>query len=449
MTTTDHADAPDAPDAPVSMDTLVSLCKRRGFVFPASEIYGGFGSTYDYGPLGVELKRNIKDAWWRSMVRERSDIVGIDTAIIQSPRVWEASGHVQNFSDPMVDCRECKGRFRADHLEGPACPTCGATGSFTEAREFNLMFRTHVGPVEDAAATAYLRPETAQGIFINFENVLGSTRRRLPFGIAQQGKSFRNEITPGNFIFRTREFEQMEMEFFVDPSESNEWYERWIDLREAWHHDLGIRPENLRRDVHSPESLSHYSAGTTDLQYRFPWGWDELEGIANRTDFDLTQHGESSGKRLDYFDQAADKHVVPHVIEPAVGVDRIMLALLCDAYRVIPDEKGDARVVLALEPRMAPVTVAVLPLSRKQPVADLAREVWDQLRPHWTTQYDDTQSIGRRYRRQDEIGTPWCVTVDFESLDDNAATIRHRDTQKQDRLPIPELANELRARLGF
>ena len=449
MTTTDHTDAPDAADAPVSMDTLVSLCKRRGFVFPASEIYGGFGSTYDYGPLGVELKRNIKDAWWRSMVRERSDIVGIDTAIIQSPRVWEASGHVQNFSDPMVDCRECKGRFRADHLEGPTCPTCGATGSFTEAREFNLMFRTHVGPVEDAAATAYLRPETAQGIFINFENVLGSTRRRLPFGIAQQGKSFRNEITPGNFIFRTREFEQMEMEFFVDPAESNEWYERWIDLREAWHHDLGIRPENLRRDVHSPESLSHYSAGTTDLQYRFPWGWDELEGIANRTDFDLTQHGESSGKRLDYFDQAADRHVIPHVIEPAVGVDRIMLALLCDAYRVIPDEKGDARVVLALEPRMAPVTVAVLPLSRKQPVADLAREVWDQLRPHWTTQYDDTQSIGRRYRRQDEIGTPWCVTVDFESLDDNAATIRHRDTQKQDRLPIPELANELRARLGF
>ena len=345
MTTTDHA---DAPDEQVSMDTLVSLCKRRGFVFPASEIYGGFGSTYDYGPLGVELKRNIKDAWWRSMVRERSDIVGIDTAIIQSPRVWEASGHVQNFSDPMVDCRECKGRFRADHLEGPTCPTCGATGSFTEAREFNLMFRTHVGPVEDAAATAYLRPETAQGIFINFENVLGATRRRLPFGIAQQGKSFRNEITPGNFIFRTREFEQMEMEFFVDPAESNEWYERWIELREAWYHDLGISPENLRRDVHSPESLSHYSAGTTDLQYRFPWGWDELEGIANRTDFDLTQHGESSGKRLDYFDQAADKHVIPHVIEPAVGVDRIMLALLCDAYRVIPDEKGDARVVLAL-----------------------------------------------------------------------------------------------------
>ena len=296
------------------------------------------------------------------MVRERSDIVGIDTAIIQSPRVWEASGHVQNFTDPMVDCRECKGRFRADHLEGGACPTCGTTGSFTEAREFNLMFRTHVGPVEDAAAAAYLRPETAQGIFINFENVLGATRRRLPFGIAQQGKSFRNEITPGNFIFRTREFEQMEMEFFVDPAESNEWYERWIELREAWYYDLGIRPENLRRDVHAPEALSHYSAGTTDLQYRFPWGWDELEGIANRTDFDLTQHGESSGKRLDYFDQAADKHVIPHVIEPAVGVDRIMLALLCDAYRVIPDEKGDARVVLAFEPRMAPVTVAVLPL---------------------------------------------------------------------------------------
>ena len=439
-----------AADTPaVSMETLVSLCKRRGFVFPASEIYGGFGSTYDYGPLGVELKRNIKDAWWRAMVRERSDIVGIDTAVIQSPRVWEASGHVQNFHDPMVDCRKCKGRFREDHLEGEACPTCGVVGAFTEAREFNLMFRTHVGPVEEAAAAAYLRPETAQGIFINFENVLNATRRRLPFGIAQQGKSFRNEITPGNFIFRTREFEQMEMEYFVAPADADEWYARWIDLREAWYHELGIAPEHLRRDVHPPEALSHYSAGTTDLQYRFPWGWDELEGIANRTDFDLGRHGESSGRRLEYFDQAAGRHVVPHVIEPAAGVDRIMLALLCDAYRVAPDEKGNDRVVLAFTARIAPITVAVLPLSRKEPVAELARQVWDLLRPHWTTQYDDTQSIGRRYRRQDEIGTPYCVTIDFDSLEDNAATIRDRDSQAQDRVPIDALVAELRGRLGF
>ncbi len=448
MTNDATTDQPAAPST-VSMETLVSLCKQRGFVFPASEIYGGFGSTYDYGPLGVELKRNVKDAWWRAMVRERSDVVGIDTAIIQSPRVWEASGHVQNFHDPMVDCRACQGRFREDHLEGPACPTCGATDSFTEAREFNLMFRTHVGPVEDAAAAAYLRPETAQGIFVNFENVLTATRRRLPFGIAQQGKSFRNEITLGNFIFRTREFEQMEMEYFVAPEDAERAYREWIDLREAWYHELGVDPANLRRDVHPAEKLSHYSAGTTDIQYRFPWGWDELEGIANRTDFDLTQHGESSGKRLEYFDQAEQRHIVPHVIEPAAGVDRIMLALLCDAYRVVQDEKGDDRVVLALAPRIAPVTVAVLPLSRKEPVAELARQVWDQLRPWWTTQYDDTQSIGRRYRRQDEIGTPLCVTVDFDSLEDDAVTIRDRDSQQQERVQIAGLVEGLRARLGF
>ena len=437
-------------DDPVSLDTLVSLCKQRGFVFPASEIYGGFGSTYDYGPLGVELKRNVKEAWWRSMVRERPDVVGIDTAIIQSPRVWEASGHVQNFHDPLVDCRECKGRFREDHLEDPGiCPTCGAAGSFTEAREFNLMFRTHVGPVADDAAEAYLRPETAQGIFINFENVLTATRRRLPFGIAQQGKSFRNEIVLGNFIFRTREFEQMEMEYFVAPEDAAASHEEWISAREAWYGEIGIRAENIRRDVHPPEKLSHYSAGTTDLQYRFPWGWDELEGIANRTDYDLAQHAESSGKRLEFYDQERDEHVVPHVIEPAAGVDRIMLAMLCDAYRVEPDEKGNDRVILALAPKMAPVTLAVLPLSRKEPVADLAKRVWDDLRPHWTTQYDDTQSIGRRYRRQDEIGTPLCVTVDFDSLEDDAATIRDRDTQEQVRVPIPELRDALRERLGF
>ena len=448
MTTT--PEQPEGSAETTSMETLVSLCKRRGFVYPASEIYGGFGSTYDYGPLGVELKRNIKEAWWRATVHERADVVGIDTAIIQSPRVWEASGHVENFHDPLVDCRNCRQRFRADHLDGPACPNCGAADSFTEARAFNLMFKTHVGPVEEGGGVAYLRPETAQGIFLNFENVLNSSRRRLPFGIAQQGKSFRNEITLGNFIFRTREFEQMEMEFFVQPSEAEEWYARWIDLRERWYTEaLGIRAENLRRDVHPAEKLSHYSAGTTDLQYHYPWGWDELEGIANRTDYDLKQHAEQSGKRLEYFDPESNEHVVPYVIEPAAGVDRILLAVLTDAYSISPDEKGDERVVLRFDPRIAPVTVAVLPLSRKEPVAVLAGEVWDLLRPHWTSQYDDTQSIGRRYRRQDEIGTPYCVTVDFDSLEDRAATIRDRDTQEQERVPIEGLIERLREHLGF
>ena len=433
----------------VDMDTLVSLAKRRGFVFPSSEIYGGFASTWDYGPLGVELKRNVKDAWWKSMVRDRRDIVGLDAAILMAPKVWETSGHLTNFHDPLVDCRECKSRFREDHLEGEICPNCGASGSMTEARQFNLMFKTFVGPVEEDAATAYLRPETAQGIFVNFENVLTTTRRRLPFGIAQQGKSFRNEITPGNFIFRTREFEQMEMEFFVQPETSDEWYRRWVDIREQWYIDLGIRPEHLRRDVHPAEKLSHYSAGTTDIQYRFPWGWDELEGIANRTDFDLTVHSEASGRKLSYFDSETNEHVVPHVVEPAAGVDRSVLAFLVDAYHVEPDEKGDERVILKLHPRLAPVKVAVLPLSRKEPVANRAGEVWDLLRPHWATQYDDTQSIGRRYRRQDEVGTPLCVTVDFESLEDNAATIRDRDTQEQIRVAIPELPAAIREKLGF
>ncbi len=446
-------DAPAA--AKLEMDTIVSLAKRRGFVFPSSEIYGGFASTWDYGPLGVELKRNIKEAWWTAMVRDRRDVVGLDTAILMAPQVWETSGHVENFHDPMVDCRECKFRFREDHLEeqgyldGKACPNCGAVESMTDSRQFNLMFKTFVGPVEDAAATAYLRPETAQGIFVNFENVLTTTRRRLPFGIAQQGKSFRNEITPGNFIFRTREFEQMEMEFFVRPEEADEWYHRWVDLREQWYVDLGLRPENIRRDVHAPEKLSHYSAGTTDLQYQFPWGWDELEGIANRTNFDLGVHAEASGRKLSYFDNETNEHIVPYVIEPAAGVDRALLAFLLDAYHVEPDEKGDDRVLLKFHPRLAPIKVAVLPLSRKEPVANLAVEVWDALRPHWHTQYDDTQSIGRRYRRQDEIGTPLCVTIDFESLEDNAATIRERDSQQQIRVPIADLAAAIREKLGF
>ncbi len=435
--------------SPLTLDLVVSLAKRRGFVYPSGEIYGGFGSAYDYGPLGVELKRNIKDEWWRAMVWERGDIVGIDSAILTSPKVWEASGHLVNFSDPLVDCRECQQRFRADELDGDVCPSCGARDSMTEVRQFNLLFKTHAGPVEDEGAVAYLRPETAQGMFVNFENVLSSSRRRLPFGIAQQGKSFRNEITPGNFIFRTREFEQMELEFFVEPAEADAWYQRWIDLREQWYVDLGMRRENLRRDVHPQEKLSHYSAGTTDLQYRFPWGWAELEGIANRTDFDLKAHAEHSGKKLLYFDPETNEHRVPYVVEPAAGVERIFLAFLCDAYSVEPDEKGDDRVILKFHPRLAPIKVAVLPLSKKDVLAPLAQDVWALLRGQWATQYDDTQSIGRRYRRQDEVGTPLCVTIDFDSLDDNAVTIRDRDTQQQDRVPVPELVDAVRAKLGF
>ncbi len=436
--------------APPTLDAIVSLAKRRGFVFPSSEIYGGFSSTWDYGPMGVELKRNVKEAWWRAMVRERPDIVGLDAAILMSPKVWEASGHLQNFTDPLVDCRECKQRYREDQLPADGlCPGCGLAGVMTEARQFNLMFQTHVGPVEEAASAAFLRPETAQGIFVNFENVLTATRRRLPFGVAQIGKSFRNEITPGNFTFRTREFEQMEMEFFVHPGDAPDWYERWIDLRERWYLDLGIDPANLRRDVHPPEKLSHYSAGTTDLQYRFPWGWDELEGIANRTDFDLTTHAQHSGKRLTYFDNERNEHIVPYVIEPAAGVDRAALAFLVDAYAVEPDEKGDDRSLLKFHPRIAPIQVAVLPLSRDPKLSPVAREVWGLLRPHWTTQYDETQSIGRRYRRQDEVGTPLCVTVDFDSLDDQAVTIRERDSQEQIRVPIAALVESVRGKLGF
>ena len=433
----------------LTLETIVSLAKRRGFVFPSSEIYGGFGSTYDYGPLGVELKRNIREQWWRATVWERRDVVGIDAAILMAPQVWQASGHLSSFFDPLVDCRECKQRFRHDELAGNACPHCGAVDSMTTPRQFSLMFKTQVGPVEDEASVAYLRPETAQGIFVNFENVLTSSRRRLPFGIAQQGKAFRNEITPGNFIFRTREFEQMELEFFVHPEEADSWYQRWIALREQWYADLGMRSENLRRDVHPPEKLSHYSAGTTDIQYRFPWGWQELEGIANRTDFDLKAHSQHSGKRLAYFDPDTKEHLVPYVVEPSAGVDRIMLAFLCDAYTVEPDEKGDDRVILKFHPRLAPIKVAVLPLSKREALMPLAQDVWARLRPHWATQLDDTQSIGRRYRRQDEAGTPLCVTVDFDSLEDNAVTIRDRDTQEQVRVAVPEIVDAVRGKLGF
>ncbi len=431
------------------MDRIVNLSKRRGLVFPSSEIYGGFRSTWDYGPLGVLLKRNVKEAWWRSMVQLRDDVVGLDSAILMAPKVWEASGHVATFTDPLVDCRKCNERFRADQLpESGACPNCGSKDSFTEARQFNLMFKTHVGPVEDDAAIAYLRPETAQGIFVNFKNVQTTTRKKPPFGIAQIGKSFRNEITPGNFIFRTREFEQMEMEFFVPPDQSAKWFEYWVAERYRWYTDLGIPEAKLKIRPHDPDELSHYSAGTSDLEYEYPWGWGELEGIANRADYDLKQHAKFSGEEINYFDQGSGEHYVPHVIEPAAGADRATLAFLLAAYDE-EEVKGETRVVLRFDPRLAPVKVAVLPLSRNEKLNPLASEVAAMLRPHLQIDVDDAQGIGKRYRRQDEIGTPLCVTIDFESLDDNAVTVRDRDSMAQDRVPIAELVDTLRTRLGL
>jgi glycyl-tRNA synthetase len=433
--------------AELQFDTLVSLCKRRGFVFPSSEIYGGIGGFWDYGPLGVEMKNNIKREWWRAMVQERDDVVGIDASIIMNPRVWEASGHVAVFTDPMVDCKNCKHRFRADHLDSDVCPDCGAKGRFTEARPFNLMFKTYVGPVEESANEVYLRPETAQAMFTNFENVVTSMRRKLPFGIAQIGRSFRNEITPGNFIFRDREFEQMEMEYFCKPGTDEALYAGWIQERLNWHLSLGVREENLRVRPHDKEELSHYSKGTSDIEYHFgALGWSELEGIANRTDFDLKQHAEFSGKSLTYFDEEANEHIVPYVIEPALGVDRTFLVLLYDGYRE-EEVRGEKRVYLKLDPAVAPIKVAVLPLSRNEKLTPLARDVHARLRPHFMTQFDDAQSIGRRYRRQDEIGTPLCVTVDFDSLDDNAVTIRERDSMEQSRVRIEELVDALREKL--
>ena len=423
----------------------MSLCKRRGFIFQSAEIYGGFRSTYDYWPLGVNMLRNVKDAWWRSTVQLRDDVVGLDAAILSPPAVWEASGHLANFTDPLVDCRSCHSRWRADKLTGP-CPTCGST-DFTEAREFNLMFKTHAGPVEDEGAVAYLRPETAQGMFINFANVLQTTRKRPPFGIAQVGKSFRNEITPQNFVFRTREFEQMEMEFFVPPGESSTWHEYWIGERYRWYVELGMPEDRLRVRPHGPEELSHYSSATSDVEFLFPWGWDELEGIANRTDYDLRQHAAASGARLEYFDQGTGERYVPHVIEPAAGATRTMMAFLLAAYD--EDEVGgEARTVLRLHHRLAPYQVAVLPLSKKETLEPMAREVLGLLQTHFMCDYDTTQSIGRRYRRFDEIGTPWCVTVDFQSLEDRAVTVRDRDSTEQVRVPVDGLLAELRSRAG-
>jgi glycyl-tRNA synthetase len=429
------------------MDRIVNLAKRRGFVFPSSEIYGGFRSTWDYGPLGVLLKRNVKEAWWRAMVQCRDDIVGLDAAILMAPKVWEASGHVATFSDPLVDCRNCKERFRADQLpESGACPNCGAKESFTDARQFNLMFKTYVGPVEDDASVAWLRPETAQGIFVNFPSVQTTSRKKPPFGIAQIGKAFRNEITPGNFTFRTREFEQMELEYFVPPEEGGKWFEYWCAERLNWYRDLGIGDDLLRLRHHDPDELSHYSAGTADVEYLYPWGWGELEGIANRTDFDLTKHGEFSGKDLTYFDQEGDRRYVPHVIEPSAGADRATLAFLLAAYDE-EEVRGEKRTVLRLDPRLAPIKVAVLPLSKNERLSPTAKEVAASLRAAFQIDYDEAGAIGRRYRRHDEIGTPFCVTVDFDTLDDKAVTVRERDSMTQERVSIDELVSHLSDRL--
>jgi glycyl-tRNA synthetase len=438
----------------VTMEKIVSLCKRRGFVFPSSEIYGGVGSTYDYGHYGVLLKNNVKAEWWRSMLRERDDIVALDSAILQHPRTWEASGHLANFTDPLIDCRACKQRFRADHLDQLACgrkPSMhpGEFGDcdLTEAREFNLMFETTVGPVKETGSTIYLRPETAQGIFVNFKAVAQFARKKPPFGIAQVGKSFRNEITPGNFIFRTREFEQMEMEYFVPPAEAAQWFGYWTAARRDWYLRLGVREDHLRLRPHDPDELSHYSSQTSDIEYLFPIGWSELEGIANRGDFDLRQHTEYSGETLEYFDQGTGARYVPHVIEPAAGADRATLAFLVDAYDE-EDLDGETRTLLRLHPRLAPVKVAILPLLRKDGQPELAREIHHTLRDELQSEYDEGGSIGRRYRRQDEIGTPWCVTIDHESVEGGTVTVRDRDSLSQERLAIDGLAGELTRRLA-
>ncbi|NOT55378.1 MAG: glycine--tRNA ligase [Deltaproteobacteria bacterium] len=431
------------------MEKVVNLCKRRGFVFPSSEIYGGFASTWDYGPLGIELKRNIRDSWWRYMVTSRENVVGLESAILMHPRVWEASGHIAGFSDPLVDCRVCKRRFRADHIPEKVDRQCakGAECDFTDTRQFNLMFKTFVGPVEDEAAVAFLRPETAQGMFVNFLNVQQSGRLKPPFGIAQIGKSFRNEITPGNFIFRTREFEQMEMEFFVKPGSDDEWFEYWREQRMNWYTQrLGIDATNLRFYDHPKEDLAHYSKATTDIEYRYPFGWGELEGVANRTNFDLKQHSEYSGKDLTFFDEESRERYQPYVIEPAAGVDRILLITLLDAYRE-DEQEGEPRIVLRFHPRLAPIKVGIFPLLRKEGQPEKALQLRDILKERFAVFYDQAGSIGRRYRRQDEVGTPFGITVDHQTMQDDTVTLRDRDTLEQIRLPIDRLIPELIQRI--
>ncbi len=429
----------------VDMEKIVSLSQRRGFIFQSSEIYGGLASCWDYGPLGVELKNNIKKAWWRAIVQERDDIVGIDSSILMHPKTWEASGHIQGFTDPLAECKECHLRWRIDELKSANCPNC--SGELTKPQQFNLMFKTFIGPVEDKASIAYLRPETAQGIFVNFHNILNTTRKRLPFGIAQIGKAFRNEITTGNFIFRSREFEQMELEYFVKPDSDERWLNYWLEERLRWYINLGIKQDNLRLRQHGQDELAHYARNCYDIDYLFPMGWSEIEGIANRGDFDLRQHSEYSGKNLDYFDGDTNGHYLPIIIEPSAGVDRSLLAFLIDAYDEEPD-KDELRVLLHLHPDLAPYKAAILPLSRRPPLVALAKDVYDSVRRHLMVAYDNSQSIGRRYRRQDEIGTPFCVTIDFESLNDNQVTIRDRDTMNQIRIPIEELTQVLTAKLA-
>jgi glycyl-tRNA synthetase len=452
-----------ASKSPDRMETIVNLSKRRGFVFPGSDIYGGLRASWDYGPLGVELKNNVKRQWWRSVVQGRDDVVGLDSSVILAREVWETSGHVTAFVDPLTECENCHRRYRADQLSDErggkplaeiACPNCGTKNAWTEPRMFNGLLRTFIGPVEDESGLAYLRPETAQGIFVNFLNVQQSTRKKIPFGIGQIGKSFRNEITPGNFIFRTREFEQMEMEFFVEPGTDEEWHQYWIDERTRWYTDLGIRPENLRHFEHPQDKLSHYSKRTVDIEYKFDFigtEWGELEGIANRTDYDLTVHAKASGADLTYFDQERNERYTPYVVEPAAGVDRATLTFMLDAYAEdeAPNTKGgvDKRVVLRLDPRLAPVKAAVLPLSRGEQLSPVARDLAAELRRSWTVDFDDAGAIGRRYRRQDEIGTPYCITVDFDSLEDQAATVRERDSMAQERIALSQITTYLNDRL--
>jgi glycyl-tRNA synthetase len=453
VSTVDKEKTADARAAGDRMQDLMSLCKRRGYLFPSSELYGGINAVWDYGPLGVEYKNNVKRAWWEAMTRRRDDIVGLDASILMARRVWQASGHEEVFTDPMVDCTSCNGRFRADHVieelgSLDVCPNCGKRGTLTEPRKFNLMFKTYMGPVEEDAALVYLRPETAQGIYVNFLNVQQSMRKRVPFGIAQIGKAFRNEISPGNFTYRMREFEQMEMQFFVEPGSDERWFEYWREQRMQWYLDLGIQAEHLDWHVHGDDERAHYARAAVDVYYQFPFGWHEMEGVHNRTDFDLRRHTEFSGKDQSYYDDLEKKRYIPYVVETSAGADRASLAFLCDAYD--EDEvQGEKRVVLRLHKRLAPVKVAVMPLSKKAELQSVAHEVHDSLRPLGLTQYDDTGgNIGKRYRRQDEIGTPFCVTVDFDSLVDRQVTIRERDSMRQRRVPIAELVATLTADLA-
>jgi len=427
------------------MDKLVSLCKRRGFVFQSSEIYGGLGSCWDYGPLGVELKNNIKRFWWETMTHRRDDIEGLDASILMSPKVWETSGHVDGFTDPLVDCKKCKRRFRADHLKGDKCPECG--GELTEPRQFNLMFKTFMGPVEDNASVVYLRPETAQGIYVNFQNVLTPSRQKIPFGIAQIGKSFRNEITPGNFIFRTREFEQMEMQYFVHPSEDKKWFDYWRQQRWQWYLELGIREDKIRWHEHGKNELAHYAKEAFDIEYEFSFGWSELEGVHNRTDFDLSRHKEASGKDLTYFNNESRERYIPYIIETAAGADRITLVCLADAYRE-EEVKGDKRVSLFLSPKIAPIKAAVFPLVKKEGMPEVAKKIYQDLKKHFKVFYDDGGAVGRRYRRMDEAGTPYCITVDGQTLEDDTVTVRERDSMEQSRHKIAELVELVGARIG-